>query len=348
MYYKPPIFFILLSSIFNFTLAQEVTLTFDCPEEVVAGSEGNILTINLENDIYLDGFELKLDLGSTEIELIDVINGNVLPSWNTTSFVLDSTYLNIITFNFSGGLIDPGNGTLFHIEYNAPPNDSEFNVSIIDASTFESPGFEIFENIDFSDTCTISVVEPQEELEVYLGFGEIDPIENTVEIIMNVNDPPGYDGVTGFQFTLNGGIINDALWGNEWGYLGDYFIMISASDSIVIAFGDFNVQGREGVAFTLEFDEFIENELCITDVLMSNTTGQSIENIEVDDCVSISQYCTVPGDVNNDQIVNVLDILSIICIWECNYECTDSADVNEDGTVNILDIVMMVNIILEE
>ncbi|MBC8311090.1 MAG: hypothetical protein H8E72_02195 [Candidatus Marinimicrobia bacterium] len=65
-----------------------------------------------------------------------------------------------------------------------------------------------------------------------------------------------------------------------------------------------------------------------------------------------SEDCTIPGDVNNDGVLDVLDIVRIVnsilgpysedyfaCGW-------GSADVNDDGTVNILDIVMMVNIIL--
>jgi len=57
------------------------------------------------------------------------------------------------------------------------------------------------------------------------------------------------------------------------------------------------------------------------------------------------------GDINNDGLVNVLDILSLICIpfMECNnIECEENIDVNQDGNVNISDIVMMVNIILGE
>ena len=149
-------FFILLTCAF----AQDVTLTFDCPDEVVAGSEENVLTINMENNIYLDGIQMELDLGTTDIELTDVINGNILPSFNTTSFVLDSTYLTILTFNFSGGLINPGSGSLFHVEYNSTIPIPEFSISITYITTHEFPGYEIVENINFSDTCTISVVEP--------------------------------------------------------------------------------------------------------------------------------------------------------------------------------------------
>ena len=57
----------------------------------------------------------------------------------------------------------------------------------------------------------------------------------------------------------------------------------------------------------------------------------------------------IPGDVNLDGIVNVIDIQTAVA-----YICGDNpsvfdfgnADVNGDGTVNILDVMEIVNIIL--
>ena len=51
------------------------------------------------------------------------------------------------------------------------------------------------------------------------------------------------------------------------------------------------------------------------------------------------------GDINEDGILNVLDLVLIIDII-LNNEYSLIADVNEDGIVNILDIVQLVNIIL--
>jgi len=57
------------------------------------------------------------------------------------------------------------------------------------------------------------------------------------------------------------------------------------------------------------------------------------------------------GDINNDNIINILDIVSItnyILNQESfNSECLEYlSDMNQDGIVNILDVVAMVNIIL--
>jgi len=61
-------------------------------------------------------------------------------------------------------------------------------------------------------------------------------------------------------------------------------------------------------------------------------------------------YWIVPGDVNQDGIINVIDIIQIINIILEIVEPTDemlyAADANSDGTVNIQDIILIVNIIL--
>ena len=66
-----------------------------------------------------------------------------------------------------------------------------------------------------------------------------------------------------------------------------------------------------------------------------------------------SQYLTniectasVVGDVNNDTVVNVQDVVLVVnLVLSSGYSA--SADINSDGIVNVLDIVQVVNIILE-
>jgi len=51
------------------------------------------------------------------------------------------------------------------------------------------------------------------------------------------------------------------------------------------------------------------------------------------------------GDINNDSILNILDIVSMITlILDGKYD--DCGDVNSDGILNVLDVVIFVNIIL--
>ena len=51
------------------------------------------------------------------------------------------------------------------------------------------------------------------------------------------------------------------------------------------------------------------------------------------------------GDINNDGIINVLDVVIIVNIVLSN-EYNELADLNDDSIINVLDIVQLVNIIL--
>ena len=54
----------------------------------------------------------------------------------------------------------------------------------------------------------------------------------------------------------------------------------------------------------------------------------------------------MPGDINEDGILNILDIVSLInLVLEGQYD--DNADLNGDEILNILDIVNLVNLILD-
>jgi hypothetical protein len=54
---------------------------------------------------------------------------------------------------------------------------------------------------------------------------------------------------------------------------------------------------------------------------------------------------SVPGDVNQDTLINVQDIILIVNMI-LNSNSDSSGDVNQDGVINILDVVQVVNIIL--
>jgi len=54
----------------------------------------------------------------------------------------------------------------------------------------------------------------------------------------------------------------------------------------------------------------------------------------------------IPGDINNDGIINVLDVIELVNIILSNADYIEDADLNGDGIINIVDIVTIVNIIL--
>ena len=55
----------------------------------------------------------------------------------------------------------------------------------------------------------------------------------------------------------------------------------------------------------------------------------------------------IPGDVNDDGIINILDVVSTVNIVLGLAPWIDAADFNDDGVINVLDIVSIVNVIME-
>ncbi len=54
---------------------------------------------------------------------------------------------------------------------------------------------------------------------------------------------------------------------------------------------------------------------------------------------------SILGDTNNDGVLNVLDVVTIVnLVLNNNYD--ESADMNVDGTLNVLDVVLLVSAIL--
>ena len=55
-----------------------------------------------------------------------------------------------------------------------------------------------------------------------------------------------------------------------------------------------------------------------------------------------------PGDINSDNVINVLDIVTLVNIVINSPDISGSeecaADLNSDGIINVLDIVTLVNI----
>ena len=58
-------------------------------------------------------------------------------------------------------------------------------------------------------------------------------------------------------------------------------------------------------------------------------------------------YECLIGDINNDSILNILDIVSMITLI-LDGEYDECGDVNSDGTINVQDVVIFVNIILSQ
>ena len=65
--------------------------------------------------------------------------------------------------------------------------------------------------------------------------------------------------------------------------------------------------------------------------------------------ISVSEEVFLLGDVNQDEIINILDIVQLVNIILGNIpsdSSIDAGDMNNDDIINVLDIILIVNIIL--
>ena len=74
-------------------------------------------------------------------------------------------------------------------------------------------------------------------------------------------------------------------------------------------------------------------------------TNIYVQSVTIDS----SEQCLL-GDLNDDSILNVIDIVNLVNYVLGISELTDSqlcsADLNQDGIINVLDVVNLVNLIL--
>ena len=62
---------------------------------------------------------------------------------------------------------------------------------------------------------------------------------------------------------------------------------------------------------------------------------------------TINKIDILYGDVNEDGLVNVVDVISLVNIVLGNNESSGNTDLNSDNQINILDIVFLVSLILD-
>ena len=58
-----------------------------------------------------------------------------------------------------------------------------------------------------------------------------------------------------------------------------------------------------------------------------------------------NQYIFIPGDINGDDIINILDVIQVVNLILIN-EYEQNVDLNQDEVINVLDVIQLVNIIL--
>ena len=85
--------------------------------------------------------------------------------------------------------------------------------------------------------------------------------------------------------------------------------------------------------------------------IVSNQSGHIKNEQSMPIILSINEQPILMGDLNQDSLINILDIVQIVNIIlgssPSNYQLL-TGDINNDGLINVIDIVNIVNIILSE
>ncbi len=182
---------------------------------------------------------------------------------------------------------------------------------------------------------------------VTLSFGNSNGNSGTVEIYMD-NDV----AVDGFQFVINDLPNYLDLVDVSGGSSAEYSFMVSSSEAgTIIGFSltTVYIPAGEGVLLNATFENtssgYDNYELCLSDAIFSDVNANSIP-VTLGGCGTLMFNSYTPGDLNDDGVINVLDVVVLVNIVLGIEDEIPAGDLNSDGIINVLDVVILVNMIL--
>ena len=189
--------------------------------------------------------------------------------------------------------------------------------------------------------------------------------------VIRCGSNPDYAGIYDFQIVLHENQKIDINYRTMEGYTTSATIGInnqSGDDAIQIVFNDTYVHDELSLTFkpnnqwlnpildsnSLNFGEqatysididgsLVQAENDIAYILINSNSSNPNSVIPIN--VSFVDN-SITGDINGDEIINVLDVVIIVNLIVNNSEYNENADLNNDNIVNVLDIVLLVNLIL--
>ncbi|MBT3250310.1 MAG: hypothetical protein HN729_05445 [Candidatus Marinimicrobia bacterium] len=183
--------------------------------------------------------------------------------------------------------------------------------------------------------------------DVTLSFGNINYEENSVEVWLDSEI-----NLRVLTFYIDGVNLIDAIpvLGIEYGF----FYNFTPETGYVYTWDvlDFYmIPPIEDILFILFFDDVSDVESCIYDFAYEDEVHVYHQMQGDMDCTIIDvDPQVIPGDANNDGILDVTDIVSMVSIILLTSELSlwnlCFLDINEDWIVDIIDVVMLVNLIL--
>ena len=161
------------------------------------------------------------------------------------------------------------------------------------------------------------------------------------------NDVP----IAGFQFVINDDPDYLDLIDVSGGSAADYGFTVSSSDDGVIlgfSFTGATIPAGSGDLLVATFDNNNNDQtfdLCLSDPVFSDPNANGV-SVALGSCTEMDFSSSLPGDLNDDGMVNVLDVVVLVNIVLGQAGQDPAGDLNGDGLINVLDVVILVNIIL--
>ena len=304
---------------FSYIGEPEIEPIVEVAEIGFGNAQNGSIEITLDNPIPTAGFQFDV-VTTNNFTIIGAIGGLA----EDLGFSVSTSETGVVVgFSFQGTLIPAGNHVLTNLIFEGE-NQSEFCLvnGVIDGLDVQYGG------------CTTVTQNPQ----AYVSFGDNTISTLDIAIISEVD-------IAGFQFNIEGVEVVDAFGG----LAEENNFTLNLGDNTILGFsfsGDL-IPASDGVMVTIQFNGNHLDEVCLTDLVLSNDLGSNVF-VETGDCIILDLI--LPGDLNFDEMVNVVDIVTLVNIILGEPISGPSqflaADVNGDEVLNILDIVNIVSIVL--
>ena len=151
-----------------------------------------------------------------------------------------------------------------------------------------------------------------------------------------VSDSPNYINITGVNDLADSG-----------------FTLSSSEEGQILAFSLLGntIDPGSGPLVSIDFETINTNdiELCLESAVFSNPSASPIP-VVVGDCLNVELNQILSGDLNQDQVIDVLDAVLLVNGVLNPNSLNDSqilaGDINTDNVLNVLDIVLLIGVIL--
>ncbi|NOZ08170.1 MAG: trypsin-like serine protease, partial [FCB group bacterium] len=301
----------------------------------VSGGGTGLLDISMTNEGPIAGFQFSLTFNPAIGQVIDVVTTGRTTDWMVSA---NSSTGMIIGFSLMGTMIEPGTGPIIQVEVQGgDPGTADACLSDIVLSNSEG-GY-----APATAECGLLTVGATE---IYVGSAQIIMDQTGTFEISITNDLP----VAGFQFE----IIVDPAIASVVSVTGtprttDWAISNGGNTILGFSFSGSVIDPGEGpvAIVTLNGDGEGQSPICLDSIVLSGVGGVILPAVAF--CGDLEVIPGILGDVNQDGVLNVIDIVIVVDIIfgapASDYQLW-AADVNGDGEINVIDVVSLVELVL--